>query len=344
MKASLLAISLCMALLTSCAHAPVAAAPAVPEGKPLIADTEKLESVIYRDFDETWYVINAGDRGFSQVETALAQLHGEPCDRPDLAGCYAFSFTLGDTDHDLVLTSGGNKSYVNLDGQWYQTDLDLDIEQNLVKLLLSKGDPIPKEQWIHNPDYVTLSGLLRNNSGISGKTQTICYHVAPYEYAADIPMESLVKGGTLPELDHYTSSYSLGQYQTDGSLWCYTAGWHYESDDPSEYQQLTLTIWSEKPKDPENTDGMILFEPRKLTKTVLNDSGGHDITVYGDGTELTRASYLIFTLPNGAYCQIAAFNTVDPDDVMAVLRCLIDKGFEPDDYAQIPDAESGYSS
>ena len=344
MKAMFLAIPLCMALLTSCAHAPVAAAPVALEGEPLIADTEQLESVIYRDFDETWYVINAGDRGFSQVETALSQLHGEPCDRPDLAGCYDFSFTLGDITHDLVLISGDNKSYVNLDGQWYQTDLDLDIEQNLVKLLLRKGEPIPKEQWIHNPDYVTLSGLLRNNSGIAGQTQTVCYHVAPYEYAADIPMESLVKSGTLPELDHFTSCYSLGQYQKDGSLWCYTAGWHYESDDPKEYQQLTLTIWSEKPKDPENTDGMILFEPRKLTKTVLNDPHGHGITVYGDGTEFTRASYLIFTLPNGAYCQISAFDTVDPDDVVAILRCLIDRGFDPEAYTQIPDAESSGSS
>lgn len=344
MKALFLAIPLCMALLTSCAHAPVTAAPAAPEGEPLIANTQQLESVIYRDFDETWYVINTGDRGFSQVETALSQLHGEPCDSPGLTGCYDFSFTLGDADHDLVLTSGNNKSYVNLDGQWYQTDLNHDIEQSLVKLLLSKGDPIPKEQWIHNPDYVSLSVLLRNNSGFSGQTQTICYHVAPYEYAADIPMESLVKSGTLPELDHFTSCYSLGQYQTDGSLWCYTAGWQYESDDPKEYQQLTLTIWSEKPKDPENTDRMILFTPSDLTKTVLNDPHGHGITVYGDGTEFTRASKLIFTLPGGAYCQIVAFHTVDPDDVMAILRCLIDKGFEPDDYAQIPDAESGYSS
>lgn len=344
MKALFLAIPLCMALLTSCAHAPVTAAPATPVGEPLIENTEQLESVIYRDFDETWYVINTGDRGFSQVETALSQLRGEPCDSPGLTGYYDFSFTLGDTDHDLVLTSGDNKSYVNLDGQWYQTVLDLDIEQNLVKLLLSKGDPIPKEQWSHNPDYVTLSGLLRNNSGIAGQTQTICYHVAPYEYAADIPMESLVKSGTLPELDHFTSCYSLGQYKTDGSLWAYTAGWQYESDDPKEYQQLTLTIWSEKPKDPENTDGMILFEPQKLTKTVLNDSSGHAITVYGDGTAETRTSRLIFTLPNGAYCQIVAFDTVDSDDVMAILRCLIDKGFAPANYAQVPDAESCYSS
>ena len=172
MKALFLAIPLCMALLTSCAHAPVTAAPAAPEGEPLIANTQQLESVIYRDFDETWYVINTGDRGFSQVETALSQLHGEPCDSPGLTGCYDFSFTLGDADHDLVLTSGNNKSYVNLDGQWYQTDLNHDIEQSLVKLLLSKGDPIPKEQWIHNPDYVSLSVLLRNNSGISGQTQT----------------------------------------------------------------------------------------------------------------------------------------------------------------------------
>ena len=132
MKASLLAISLCMALLTSCAHVPVAAAPAVPEGEPLIADTEKLESVIYRDFDETWYVINAGDRGFSQVETALSQLHGEPCDNPDLTGCYDFSFTLGDADHDLVLTSGNYESYACLDGQWYQ--IDSGAEKDLVKL------------------------------------------------------------------------------------------------------------------------------------------------------------------------------------------------------------------
>lgn len=342
MKASILAISLCMALLTGCTHAPIAAAPAAMEGNPLIADTENLESVIYRDFDETWYVIGAGDRGFSQVESALSQLQGQACDDPDLIGCYDFSFTQGDTDHDLVLTSGKDKSYACLDGQWYQ--LDSSAEKNLVKLLLGKGNAIPKEQWIHNPDYVSLGELLRNNSGLSGSEQTVCYHTAPYEYDADIPMESLVKTGTLPSLDHFTSCYSLGQYQKDGSLWSYTAGWQYESDDPKEYQQLTLTVWSEKPKDPENTDGMLLFEPSDLTKTVLNDPHGRGITVYGDGTESTRVSRLIFTLPSGAYCQIIASDTVDSAAPMAILRCLIDKGFDPEDYTQIPDAESSYSS
>ena len=342
MKASLLAISLCMALLTSCAHVPVAAAPAVPEGEPLIADTEKLESVIYRDFDETWYVIQSEDRSFSQVESALSQLQGQACDNPNLTGCYDFSFTLGDTTHDLVLTSSNYESYACLDGQWYQ--IDSGAEKDLVKLLLSKGSAIPKEQWIHNPDYVSLGVLLRNNSGLSGSEQTVCYHTAPYEYDADIPMESLVKSGTLPELDHFTSCYSLGQYQNGGSLWSFTAGWQYESDDPGEYQQLTLRIWSEKPKDPENTDGMLLFAPSDLTKTVLNDPHGRSITVYGDGTEFTRVSRLIFTLPSGAYCQITASDTVDSADPMAILRCLIDKGFDPEDYAQVPDEESGYSA
>ena len=342
MKALFYAIPLCLALLTSCAQPQLAAPDPVSEGTPLIGELDQLETVIYRDFDETWYIMQSGDHGFSQVESALSQLRGKECENPNLAGCYDFSYTAGNTTHDLAFTSDDQSGYACLDGQWYQTAAG--AEQSLVKLLLKKGDPIPKEQWIHNPDYVSLSVLLRNNSGISGQTQTICYHVAPYEYAADIPMESLVKSGTLPELDHFTSCYSLGQYQTDGSLWCYTAGWQYESDDPKEYQQLTLTIWSEKPKDPENTDGMILFTPSDLTKTVLNDPHGHGITVYGDGTEFTRASKLIFTLPGGAYCQIVAFDTVDPDDVMAILRCLIDKGFEPDDYAQIPDAESGYSS
>ena len=331
MKALFLAIPLCMALLTSCAHAPVTAAPAAPEGEPLIENTDQLESVIYRDFDETWYVINTGDRGFSQVETALSQLHGEPCDNPEVTGCYDFSFTLGDTAHDLLLTSSHSESYACLDGQWYQTALG--TEKTLVKLMLKQGDPMPKEQWIHNPDYVFLDVLLRNNKGLASTEQTICYADAPYEYAADISMDELIKAGTLPELDHYTGSYSLGQYQTDGSLWCYTAGWQYESDDPKDYQQLTLTIWSEKPKDPENTDGMLIFDPH-----------GRSVRGYGDGTAETRVSRLIFTLPGGAYCQIVAFDTVDPDDVIAVLRCLIDKGFDPAAYARIPDAESGYSS
>ncbi len=344
MKASMIAIVLCLALFTSCAHAPVTAAPVVPEGEPLIADTEQLESVIYRDFDETWYVIHTGDRGFSRVESTLSQLRGEPCDEPDRTGCYDFSFTLGDVTHDLALTSGNSKTYVYLDDQWYRTDLNDDWEQNLVKLLLSKGDPIPKEQWIHNPDYVSLDVLLRNNKGLASTAQTICYADAPYEYAADISMDELVKAGTLPELDHYTGSYSLGQYQADGSLWSYTAGWQYESDDPKDDQQLTLTIWSEKPKNPENTDGMLLFAPKDLTKTELIDPHGRSVRVYGDGTTETRASRLIFTLPNGVYCQIVAFDTVDSDDVMAILRCLIAHGFNPDDYAQVPDAESGYSS
>lgn len=342
MKALFLAIPLCMALLTSCAHAPVTAAPAAPEGEPLITNTEQLESVIYRDFDETWYVINTGDRGFSQVETALSQLHGEPCDDPEVTGCYDFSFTLGDTAHDLLLTSGHSESYACLDGQWYQTALG--TEKNLVKLLLKQGDPMPKEQWIHNPDYVSLGILLRNNKGLASTQQTICYADAPYEYAADLSMDELIKAGTLPELDDYTGSYSLGQYQTDGSLWCYTAGWQYESDDSKDYQQLTLTIWSEKPENPENTDGMLLFEPKDLTKTELIDPHGRSVRVYGDGTPDTRVSRLIFTLTSGAYCQIVAFDTVDSDDVMAILRCLIDKGFDPAAYAQIPDAESGYSS
>ena len=46
MKALFLAIPLCMALLTSCAHAPVTAAPAAPEGEPLIANTQQLKSFI----------------------------------------------------------------------------------------------------------------------------------------------------------------------------------------------------------------------------------------------------------------------------------------------------------
>ena len=342
MKALFLAIPLCMALLTSCAHAPVTAAPAAPEGEPLIENTQQLESVIYRDFDETWYVIRSEDRNFAQVESALSQLHGEPCDDPEVTGCYDFSFTLGDTAHDLLLTSSHSEGYACLDGQWYQTALG--TEKNLVKLLLKQGDPMPKEQWIHNPDYVSLDVLLRNNKGLASTEQTICYADAPYEYAADISMDELVKAGTLPELDHYTGSYSLGQYQTDGSLWCYTAGWQYESDDPKDYQQLTLTIWSEKPKDPENTDGMLIFEPKDLTKTELIDPHGRSVRVYGDGTAETRASRLIFTLPNGAYCQVVAFDTVDSDDVMAILRCLIAHGFDPAAYAQIPDAESGYSS
>ena len=342
MKASILAISLCIALLTGCSQVPVAAAPAAMDGAPLIADTENLESVIYRDFDETWYVIHAGDRGFSQVETALSQLQGQTCDDPALTSYYDFSFTLGDTDHALALVSDNQKSYACLDRQWYQ--IDSSAEKNLVKLLLSKGNPIPKEQWIHDPDYISMETLLRNNEGLSGSEQTVCYSEAPYEYDADIPMDSLIKSGTLPDLSHFTSSYSLGQYQTDGTLWCYTAGWHYETDNPKEYQQLTLTIWSEKPENPEKTDGMLLFEPKDLTKTELIDPRGRSIRVYGDGTLKSRVNRLIFTLPSGAYCQITAFNTVNPTDTIAILRCLIEKGFTPEDYAQVPDAESGYSA
>ena len=89
---------------------------------------------------------------------------------------------------------------------------------------------------------------------------------------------------------------------------------------------------------------MLLFEPKDLTKTELIDPHGRSVRVYGDGTPDTRVSRLIFTLPGGAYCQIVAFDTVASDDVMAILRCLIDKGFDPAAYAQIPDAESGYSS
>ena len=333
-KALFYAIPLCLALLTSCAQPQMAAPDPVSEGTPLLGELDQLETVIYRDFDETWYVMQSGDRGFSQVESALSQLQGKECEDPDLTGCYDFSYTAGDTTHDLVFTSDDQNGYACLDGTWYQTAAG--AEQSLVKLLLKKGDPIPKEQWIHNPSYVSLDVLLRNNKGLSADEQTVCYAEAPYAYSADIPMETLIKSGTLPELSGYTSSYSLGQYQADGTLWSYTAGWHYESDDPSEYQQLTLTIWAEKPENPEEIDGMLLFEPSKLTKTELIDPHGQSVRVYGDGTTDSRVSRLIFTLPSGAYCQIIAFHTVDPDDTMAVLRSLIQTGFDPKTYAAQP--------
>ena len=341
-KALFYAIPLCLALLTSCAQPQLAAPDPVSEGTPLIGELDQLETVIYRDFDETWYIMQSGNRGVSQVESALSQLRGKECEDPNLTGCYDFSYTAGNTTHDLVFTSDGQSGYACLDGQWYQTAAG--AEQSLVKLLLKKGDPIPKEQWIHNPAFVTLDVLLRNNKELSAVEQTVCYTDAPYAYSADIPMETLIKSGTLPELAGFTSCYSLGQYQASGTLWSYTAGWHYESDDPTEYQQLTLTIWTEKPDDPEKTDGMLLFEPSQLTKTELIDPHGQSVRVYGDGTMDSRISRLIFTLPSGAYCQLIASHTVAPDDTMAILRSLIQTGFDPDDYAQIPDAESGYSS
>ena len=89
---------------------------------------------------------------------------------------------------------------------------------------------------------------------------------------------------------------------------------------------------------------MLLFEPSQLTKTELIDPHGQSVRVYGDGTMDSRVSRLIFTLSSGAYCQLIASHTVAPDDTMAILRSLIQTGFDPDDYAQIPDAESGYSS
>ena len=123
--------------------------------------------MIYRDFDETWYVLREGERSFSQVESALSQLSGVPCEDPDLTGCYDFSLITGSETHDLIFTSGTQTSYVCLDRQWYSTDPH--AEKKLVQLMVDKGTPIPKEQWIHDPDYITLDILLRNNTGVSSK-------------------------------------------------------------------------------------------------------------------------------------------------------------------------------
>lgn len=342
MKALFYAIPLCLALLTSCAKTQTAVPDPVSKKMPLLGELDQLETVIYRDFDETWYVMQSGDRGFSQAESVLSQLQGQKCEDPDLTGCYDFSYTIGTATHELVFTSDDKSGYACLDGQWYQTAAG--SEQSLVKLLLEKGDSMPKEQWIHNPSYVSLDVLLRNNKGLSATEQAACDLEPPYVYSADIPMESLIKSGTLPELSGYTSSYSLGQYQADGTLWSYTAGWHYESDAPAESQQLTLTIWSEKPDPPDGISGMLLFEPHNLTKTELIDPHGQSVRVYGDGTEQSRVSRLIFTLPGGAYCQIIASHGVNPNDPMAILRSLIQAGFTPEDYAAQPLPDSAAES
>lgn len=340
MRSMFYVLPLCLALLTSCAQPTAAAAPKAATGTPILEGLPALETVIYHDFDETWYILREGDRSFSQVESALSQLSGVPCEDPDLTGCYDFSLTAGEDRYDLVFTSGRDESYASLDGQWYTVDDG--SQRKLVKLMLDKGAALPKDQWSHDPDYITLDALLWNNSGLSSNPQTVCYgDPAPYAYNADISMEELIQNGILPQLSGYTGSYSLGYYREDGTLFSYQAGWQAEGEQASDYQQLTLTIWPQKPEEPTQTDGMLIFEPRDLTKTELRDPQGRTVTVYGDGTLNTRVTRLIFTLPSGVYCQIEAFQTVPTDDPVAILRCLLQRGFDPADYAlePLPDSQ-----
>lgn len=329
MRSMFYVLPLCLALLTSCAQPTAAATQKAAAGAPILEGLPALETVIYHDFDETWYVLREGDRSFSQVESALSQLSGMPCEDPDLTGCYDFSLTAGEDRHDLIFTSGRDESYACLDGQWYTVDDG--SQRKLVELMLDKGATLPKEQWSHDPNYITLDVLLWNNSGLSSKAQTVCdEEPAPYAYNADISMEDLVQNGVLPRLTSYIGSYSLGYYREDGALFSYQAGWQAEGE------QLTLTIWPKKPQDPEQTDGILIFEPGDLTKTELTDSHGRTVTVYGDGTLTTRVSRLIFTLPSDVYCQIEALQSVPSDDPVSILRCLIQSGFDPADYAQEP--------
>ena len=79
-------LPLCLALLTSCAKPTAAAAPNAIAGEAILKGLSAPETVIYRDIDETWYVLREGERSFSQVESALSQLSGVPCEDPDLTG------------------------------------------------------------------------------------------------------------------------------------------------------------------------------------------------------------------------------------------------------------------
>lgn len=333
MRSIFYVLPLCLALLTSCAQPTAAAAPNAIAGEAILKGLSAPETVIYRDFDETWYVLREGERSFSQVESALSQLSGVPCEDPDLTGCYDFSLITGAETHDLIFTSGTQTSYVCLDCQWYSTDPH--AEKKLVQLMVDKGTPIPKEQWIHDPDYITLDILLRNNTGVSSKFPKVHNSDSPYAYNADISMEELIQAGILPQLTDY-GSYSLGYYRADGTLSSYQAGWQMEAGKGEGAIQLTLNIWPQMPENPEQTGNILLFDPQDLTKTELTDGHGRSVTVYGDGTLSTQFSRLIFTLPNGVYCQLEASHTAPPDAPVAILRCLIENGFDPADYELEP--------
>lgn len=135
--------------------------PTPTTGEPVFPESE-ITSVLYMDFDETWYLLQEGDSALPEATNLLKGIMGREIERPDdgPAGTYLFEVTCGGETHDLSMT--GN--YCVLDGIWY--DVEQGYDAALAECLRSNGTVIPKEEW-------SLSATRQNTyDEITGKTVT----------------------------------------------------------------------------------------------------------------------------------------------------------------------------
>jgi hypothetical protein len=109
----------------------------------------------------------------------------------------------------------------------------------------------------------------------------------------------------------------------DGSYFCLYMIWQYYDDaDPSgSYRQMELEIYPQEPENKEGLDRAMSFDPKEMQVTEVNG-----VTVYGDGNQDTLAKFLVFTLPDGSYCQLSSLRNVPCEDMVTVMEWIVDHG------------------
>ena len=289
----------------------------------------ELSSILYMDSSETWYCLQESDGALIKASNILKEICGTKIEAPDdpSVESYFFDIVYGEEIHDVGMTSYGTDFYCVLDGTWYTVDKDYGYE--LAECLRVNGTELTKDEWSHSAKWLWPEMYFWKNTEITCTEKTICYAEVPWASSIDYVNDALTALGILPELEGYTNRSLSVMYDENGSVWGLIANWQYDDQkDHSTYKQLELKIWPKKPNEDEAIDGVISFDPKKLTETKIRDAGGNLIPVYGDGTLESRCKYLIFTLADGSYCQIKACDTVNASDMAVILDYLVTNGVD----------------
>ena len=282
---------------------------------------EETEAVLYTDFDETWYLVSADSSDYARAVSILQGVRGEKIDFPEdfPAGSYEFRLKTASGWVDCSSTSDGSTNYASIGGELYLVTENFGPE--LAEYCRSVGESISKDTWSHDAAYLRPEMYFWKNSGISGTAETICYAETPWATEVGYTGDEIPELSFLPEFPDYSDRELDVYYNQDGSVWELLAIWQdYDESDSSNYRQLILRIWPEKP---ETADGLISFRTNKLTLTEIRDFEGNMLKVYGDGTDQTNAKYLLFSLSDGSWCQIEAVSAVPMSDLAEVLKSLV---------------------
>jgi hypothetical protein len=188
----------------------------------------------------------------------------------------------------------------------------------LVPVLEQAGTSVPVDE------------LFRDWSESSSTCNYICYMETPYADSRGFAeqQEALEAAGAIPVLESYENFQASTAYNQDGSIYEISLAWY--TQDIGVHESMEVTIIPQEPEDKSRWDGLYTVDKEQATATKIGA-----VTVYGDKYEdgLYPSWVLVFTLPDGTYCQICVVGEEAYQDLGAVLEFLLDQGVDWDAFA-----------